>query len=91
MTGSIMTVNGSRRTRLTPGGIKDYDIGVIDAQAYANMKSLTRSELMIAESEKSASKEGDSGTEPEVESDYDDETKQEIAEMHGQHHHDELV
>ena len=90
-TGSIMTVNGSRRTLLTPGGIKDYDIGVIDAQAYANMKSLTRSELMIAESEKSASKEGDSGTEPEVESDYDDETKQEIAEMHGQHHHDELV
>ena len=47
------------------------------------MKSLTRSELVVAEVEKSASKEGDSRTEPEVESDYDDETKQEIAEMHG--------
>jgi hypothetical protein len=90
-TGSIMTVNGSRRTLLIPGGIKDYDIGVIDAQAYANMKSMTQSELVIAEAEKSTSKEGESGTEPEVESDYDDETKQEIAEMHGQHHHDELV
>ena len=90
-TGSIITVNGSRRPLLTSGEMKDYNIGVTDPQLYTKMHSLMQNELVIAEAEKSASKERDSRSEPEVESDYDAVTLAKIAEMHGQHHHEELV
>ena len=69
---SIITVNGSRKLLLTPGRIKDYEIRVTDSQLYTKMLSLTQRELLIADSEKSAAKEGDSGSEPEVESGYDE-------------------
>ena len=70
-TGSIITVDGTRREALTPGGEIGYTIGPRPA-FYATLRSITRSEEVMASAIKPIT------PEPEISSDLDDTTLQEL-------------